>query len=452
MQLRVFVLLVLLLCSWASCSSVNDHGRYIGDEEAFPRFMSSAVPLRYTDYKADSGGCLPLTRWEDEFKYSKWWNWEARLPNLAAKLQGLSDGTRAAKILKALGHKHIWLQIVDGWAHPKGRDAFGHEYVDDMNRAFDVCAELLKKSGLDPVNFNEPFYAKIHFDAFKQTAALLSKRNGYRGPQSGVYLPLPDKPLGVFHDIHEKGQMMYDPKLRMIDRNGAQTAKWKYNEHYLMRWVYPNLEIKFAQDMVASLFKQFWDELAAISPQTPEGEQRETKLFLVVKLYHALENFHSFIDGNGRTNILVLDTLLSWVGLHPVLFYNSMESALASVAEMREKVLEGYYMWEQAILNIELKAQYVSGWTLEAIKKKNKECKASMDALFGRGPPPEDLAGVPAFVADTEGGCLCLDAQSCEQNRKFNDKQWCYTTPECTWKWDFCAPGRPSTRPNFKRE
>lgn len=66
--------------------------------------------------------------------------------------------------------------------------------------------------------------------------------------------------------------------------------------------------------------------------------QREQALQAVVLLYHSLENFHCFVDGNGRTNILVLQSLLSFVGLHPVSFYNSMESALCSVEEMREKV------------------------------------------------------------------------------------------------------------------
>jgi len=35
-----------------------------------------------------------------------------------------------------------------------------------------------------------------------------------------------------------------------------------------------------------------------------EGEKRNLKLNSIVWLYHSLENFHVFIDGNGRTNLL----------------------------------------------------------------------------------------------------------------------------------------------------
>lgn len=50
----------------------------------------------------------------------------------------------AADILWGLGEKNMWLQIVDGWAHLKGKNAFGPEYVEDMKKAFKMCAKQLK--------------------------------------------------------------------------------------------------------------------------------------------------------------------------------------------------------------------------------------------------------------------------------------------------------------------
>jgi len=417
--------------------SAQEPGR--GPAYEHMRFAAVGVP----EYKADSGGCQPATIWEKQAKH-KWWDWESRLPKLAEKVKGMSRDKRAATVLTALGDENMWLQIVDGWAHLKGPDAFGSEYVVDMKRSFAQCQNLLNTKGVSKDTFGEKFYTDIHFQAFKQTAHLLSKRNGYRGPNSGVYLPLPDKPLGVFHDIHEYGKMTYNPQLRRIDRNSGAPTKWKYNQGYLMRWVYPNMEFAFGKAKVEELFNQFWVEIGKIdsNKELSEGDQRDAKLTAVVWLYHSLENFHCFIDGNGRTNILVLDTLLSWVGLHPVSFYNSMESALASVDEMREKILEGYLKWEEAMRNIQDNKDFKSGWTLDAINIKNKECKVAIDALWGRGPAPDDGAGMPSMIPDTQGGCMCIDAKTCDSNEMFQNTQWCYTNSHCTWKWDFCAPGR----------
>jgi len=275
---------------------------------------------------------------------------------------------------------------------------------------------------------------------------LLMKPNAIRGPFSGVYLPLPDKPLGVFHDIHLDGKMAYDPKLRVIDRNSGRPTGWKYNQGYLMRWVYPNMEISFGEAKIKELFDQFWKQIAAIKDDLSEAKKRDAKLTHIAWLYHSLENFHVFIDGNGRTNILVLDTLLSWVGLHPILFYNAMESALSSVDDMREKILEGYRRWEEAMDNIEKGEKPANGhhssWTLEKIKVKNKECKAAIDALWGKAPPADDGSGSQATVPDTQGGCFCIDSSTCDTNEAFANEKWCFVNSDCTWKWDFCAPGR----------
>jgi hypothetical protein len=266
---------------------------------------------------------------------------------------------------------------------------------------------------------------------------MLKKRNGFRGPDSWIYLPMPDKPLGVYHDIHNYGRMNYDPRLRVVDKMLNTWGLW-YNAGFQYRWVYPNIPWWFGPAKVKELFNKFWWDLSQINQNDPIGAQRDHALTAVVHLYHSLENFHCFVDGNGRSNMLVLQVLLSWIGLHPVSFYNSMESALCSVEEMKEKVLEGYFHWETAY------HQGHTAWTVPEMEKKGEECKRAIGQLDGKT-PKYNFGAVPGQKPDTQGGCMCEDVSTCDSNGGFNGKLWCHTDAYCTWKWDYCAGGRRQT-------
>ena len=100
-----------------------------------------------------------------------------------------------------------------GQTHPKGWDSFGEFYINDLQAASDYAAQQFGK----PRWLTVDVYSTIHDMAFKQDAVRLGKRNGFRLENSGIYLPLPDKPLGVFHDIHLNGELNYDPKLRRVE-------------------------------------------------------------------------------------------------------------------------------------------------------------------------------------------------------------------------------------------
>lgn len=104
--------------------------------------------------------------------------------------------------------------------HPKGKQSFGDWYIEDLLAAANYASQKFGTKRWLGVEV----YTEIHQMAFSRDAVRLGKRNGYRTERSGVYLPVPDKPLGVFHDIHINGTMNYDPKLRKMEispYNGA---------------------------------------------------------------------------------------------------------------------------------------------------------------------------------------------------------------------------------------
>lgn len=380
------------------------------------------------EYRADSGGCAPLTDWANYYKDTKWFQWGRRVKPLALKVHQLNDhGEYMRATFNALGG-NMWMQMIDGWTHPKGRNSFGSHYVDDLTTASNYAASQFGKKRW----LNVDTYTQIHQLSFSQDATKLEKRNGYRLENSGIYLPVPDKPLGVFHDIMMNGAINFDPNLRKVDKSPVQNEKgpvWKYNGGWLYRWVYPGVSEAQGRTIVQRYFDDAWDAI-----EKADQFDYDTKLNVVVQLYHNLENFHCFVDGNGRTNYVVLQSMLCEIGLHPVLLYNLMESALGSVQEERQKVIEGFYKWEEAYTTGQ------SGWSISAIEARGKECEVAIGQLMGTVPANG------AVVPDTLGGCMCQDASTCETNPLTDGKQWCTADNKCIWTWDICAPGRSSKK------
>lgn len=171
-------------------------------------------------YRADSGGCTPSVKWDEFDKVNKWYEWEKRVDEKLVKIakDAKDKQDRMKKLFFSLGEENMWMQYIDGWTHPKGKESFGDFYINDMNKAADYAAtQFGKKNWLDIT-----VYTEIHSLAFTSDAKRLEKRNGFRRETSGVYLPLPDKPLGVFHDIQLNGKINYDVNLRKIDNSPAQ--------------------------------------------------------------------------------------------------------------------------------------------------------------------------------------------------------------------------------------
>jgi len=110
----------------------------------------------------------------------------------------------------------------------------------------------------------------------------------------------------------------------------------------------------------------------------------------------------------------VLQGLLSWAGLHPISYYNSMESALTSVDQEREVVLEAYFKWETAYQTGR------SAWTIEEINRKRHECDVATRNLL----EPRKAGEKRPWQPDTQGGCLCVKPETCDTNPKWDGDGW----------------------------
>lgn len=370
----------------------------------------------------DSGGCAPLTNWEAYSKpTTEFPEWNRRLVKLSQQIVSLSAEDRKRAVFNAL-EDNFWIQVIDGRSQQLGRVAFGNKFVEDVRNAADFGLSLLgTKQWLTTET-----YAKLHELAYWTEAQKENIDLDFRGDKFEIVLPLYEKPFGVHHNIHDaQGNIAFDPALRTIEIYDSPKG-WGYNDHQARRWRYHGMPKSQIKSIVEKYFDEFWAALDQTHPS-----DYAARLRIVARLYSRLDNFHCFPDGNGRTNYLVLQLLLCDIGLHPVSLYNLMESVLCSEEEEYQKVLEGFFKWEEA---------YNSGsisWTREAVAKRKEECDVAIDRLLGK----RQDAGVN--VPDTMGGCMCKNVGDCKTNTPGEDGQpWCDTAGSCVFAWDHCAPGR----------
>ena len=105
---------------------------------------------------------------------------------------------------------------------------------------------------------------------------------------------------------------------------------------------------------------------------------------------------------------------LTVAGLHPVLLYSTGESILNDREDLKAKIMEGYWKWEEA---------YKTGsspWTEDEVIKRADNCNRAIGVLWGDIPP----SGPHEFVPDTIGGCMCNDAAECNSNPLQDGDTW----------------------------
>lgn len=135
--------------------------------------------------------------------------------------------------------------------------------------------------------------------------------------------------------------------------------EWEDNEKDCIILRYPRLSKEKSEKAVIYLFDRFNqkardiqnelksnlenanpEELPAIRTQY-ETDIRQT----IAKLYQHLEWVHPFVDGQGRTDLILLAKLLTDYGLHPALLMRPYDSSILPFAKWDEQLAFGLKIW-----------------------------------------------------------------------------------------------------------
>ena len=94
-----------------------------------------------------------------------------------------------------------------------------------------------------------------------------------------------------------------------------------------------------------------------------KAKNKREKLVLIASTHRKLENLHPFIDGNSRTNRLILHKMLVENGMSPVILENPLAVHLQSNEKWADTLDKGMKDWDKArkgeSLNFEAQEEHV---------------------------------------------------------------------------------------------
>ncbi len=130
------------------------------------------------------------------------------------------------------------------------------------------------------------------------------------------------------------------------------TFEWedKHKDNIII-YYYP-LSKEKTEKAVVYLFDRFNQKAAQIQEelkQTGEKGPYETSIRqAIAELFQHLEWFHPYLDGQGRTDLILLAKLLTDYGLHPAILIRPYDSSVYPFAKWDKLLIQGLKLWEQA--------------------------------------------------------------------------------------------------------
>lgn len=339
--------------------------------------LGSAVPVQFVKTK------------NNDLKKAKWLREKERpLREEAARQKAEANRQRRARLRAEKTRKkefldpdsHEWMQHIDLKDIGEGRDAYekeglrddalkkGSTYIDNMAGAR-AYTETALESG--PLDFR--MYDELHRRAMKGAATKdLDKLHpdpgsyGYRAGKGGrsddetlaKIMKGPDNPTPLLHGMRAAQQLgpLYDygavfnhahtsmnenERLDYIkDRRSANSDEFRKG---VMVEFPPRQQNEIKKDL-EGWFQEYHGEVKLAKEKAPaereDGIRRATS-----SLHQKLERSHAYADGNGRTNLALLNALLKHEKLYPVILDDPGSSHVVTAEHWDEQVQKGQQRW-----------------------------------------------------------------------------------------------------------
>lgn len=154
---------------------------------------------------------------------------------------------------------------------------------------------------------------------------------------------------------------------------------------------------------VENVFRQFEANIA-------KADTRDKKIKCIAHLYQMLEWIHPFPDGQGRTDLVLLASLLSKHGINPAILIEPYVSTFCTSEDWNEYLEKGIIMWQEKHLSI-------------------SQSKINQISYMGQAKIAEIVAGYldpdeEKFLAQkkdyVDSLFTCVDENTCRLNRPFS--------------------------------
>lgn len=225
----------------------------------------------------------------------------------------------------ALGSEK-WREYIDFKLHDKGKTAIdegqGPEglreaFSENMDRGVEFATEYL----------GQGLTLAFYFELFRYCAGHLKKKKECRYRQRGDRIT-----LGT--DVRMSEAAVEELRSQSGAMKGVNDLTREQGGD-VISMNFPDV----MPDLIERLFGEFHLELGAAK------DELEKRLLAIARLIQNLERLHPFRNANGRTNILLMNKLLTEWGFHPAILDDPNEAPFLSVTEWRDKIRKGMFRW-----------------------------------------------------------------------------------------------------------
>lgn len=242
-----------------------------------------------------------------------------------------------------LGPENKWMECIDGRYHDLGKNVFDlgwHEgavepgFIGSMENAFAFI--------------QNHFHTKIDADWYLQLHKLTCAH--FKGQEKTSTL-ISQEGVGVFRTLGHS--VFWQARAPDYPFTAEMRAEFEVlNKEYGLGFIIfidddtPALISykEMTSDQVRCIFNkfvtEFYDEIG-------RATNADEKLEAIAKLHQRLEWLHPVVDGTSRTNIAMMNKLLTEYGFHPPILEYPHRSSCYSRAQWKQYLQDGLLKWEQ---------------------------------------------------------------------------------------------------------
>ncbi len=245
-----------------------------------------------------------------------------------------------------------WKETIDGIYHPFGNMVFDLGLHRPENREPGYMASMIQAFNHLSAHWNHILNADFYLAVHKMACA------HFNGVETATWID--QNHVGVFRGLDNP----ICANLGTIDRNETTFIAEFHNLNNQLRRTFGSsfflgelvglgensdqLQIRYhtmSAEQVRSIFNYFVTEFYYEIGHAENGEQ---KLVAIARWFQYNEWLHPPVDGCGRTDLAMLNYLLSCYGFHPCILQNPFVSSCWNLEKWVEALKEGMKAWENS--------------------------------------------------------------------------------------------------------
>ncbi|MEX0962097.1 MAG: Fic family protein [Simkaniaceae bacterium] len=202
-------------------------------------------------------------------------------------------------------------------------------YLDNLQKAVVLSCDLLEENSLTVET-----YKKVHAVATEHFNGWITASSSYRGVFRGSKL------VSCFPPASSFGSSKREREMKQEELKNSSHFKTQFEEMDKVVGVrYPLF--KSSEEIhrcVDFLISEFNEKIEGCS-------EPNEKLKLIANIFQQLEWLHPFLDGQGRTDLVLLGTLLAKHGFNPAVLKEPYISTWTNLEQWTSQLIEGIERW-----------------------------------------------------------------------------------------------------------